>query len=290
MEGQPPLESGASQNDMDYLHVINWQQGRRGRRPAGQDADDPGIYGHPAGDGRPRRAALLRAGAQEPAWRGRHPRRQVSGVSRQARHPRDRLRLGQDQEAIDAGKFEGTRPLRRTDPGFKDSHPRPGRDGPGAAPHPVRRPGQRLHVAVHRVEDRQVVPQGPEGPGQDPGPLQRRPPGHARGRHRAPEGPVPGLAGQMVDRPLQQRRAAPAAELPAHRHRATPRCSCSTTCPSALGEPHYAQIISADKLQRRADVPARGREPGHRTSRIPTRPRRRARRASSATAAWWTST
>ncbi len=25
MEGQPPLESGASQNDMDYLHVINWR-------------------------------------------------------------------------------------------------------------------------------------------------------------------------------------------------------------------------------------------------------------------------
>ncbi len=26
-EGQPPLESGASQNDMDYLHIINWKKG-----------------------------------------------------------------------------------------------------------------------------------------------------------------------------------------------------------------------------------------------------------------------
>jgi nitrous-oxide reductase len=26
MEGNPPLESGASQNDMDYLHVINWRK------------------------------------------------------------------------------------------------------------------------------------------------------------------------------------------------------------------------------------------------------------------------
>ena len=26
MDGQPPLESGASQNDMDYLHVINWRK------------------------------------------------------------------------------------------------------------------------------------------------------------------------------------------------------------------------------------------------------------------------
>ena len=26
-EGKPPLESGASQNDMDYLHVVNWKKG-----------------------------------------------------------------------------------------------------------------------------------------------------------------------------------------------------------------------------------------------------------------------
>lgn len=26
LEGRPPLESGASQNDMDYLHVINWRK------------------------------------------------------------------------------------------------------------------------------------------------------------------------------------------------------------------------------------------------------------------------
>ncbi len=26
MEGKPPIESGASQNDMDYLHVINWKK------------------------------------------------------------------------------------------------------------------------------------------------------------------------------------------------------------------------------------------------------------------------
>jgi nitrous-oxide reductase len=27
LEGKPPIESGASQNDMDYLHVINWKKG-----------------------------------------------------------------------------------------------------------------------------------------------------------------------------------------------------------------------------------------------------------------------
>jgi nitrous-oxide reductase len=35
MDGQPPLESGASQNDMDYLHVIDW-------RKAAQVAAQPG--------------------------------------------------------------------------------------------------------------------------------------------------------------------------------------------------------------------------------------------------------
>ena len=27
LEGNPPIESGASQNDMDYLHIINWKKG-----------------------------------------------------------------------------------------------------------------------------------------------------------------------------------------------------------------------------------------------------------------------
>ena len=26
LQGKPPIESGASQNDMDYLHVINWKR------------------------------------------------------------------------------------------------------------------------------------------------------------------------------------------------------------------------------------------------------------------------
>jgi nitrous-oxide reductase len=29
MEGKPPLESGASQNDMDYLHLVNWRKGEQ---------------------------------------------------------------------------------------------------------------------------------------------------------------------------------------------------------------------------------------------------------------------
>ena len=39
LEGNPPLESGASQNDMDYLHIINWQEGRGGRQGRQDDED-----------------------------------------------------------------------------------------------------------------------------------------------------------------------------------------------------------------------------------------------------------
>ena len=36
MEGEPPLESGASQNDMDYLHVIDWKKAAEvAARPGG---------------------------------------------------------------------------------------------------------------------------------------------------------------------------------------------------------------------------------------------------------------
>jgi nitrous-oxide reductase len=42
MEGQPPLESGASQNDMDYMHVINW---RRAAEVAAQPGSTQTIQG-----------------------------------------------------------------------------------------------------------------------------------------------------------------------------------------------------------------------------------------------------
>jgi nitrous-oxide reductase len=42
MEGQPPLESGASQNDMDYMHVINW---RRAAEVAAQPGSTQMIQG-----------------------------------------------------------------------------------------------------------------------------------------------------------------------------------------------------------------------------------------------------
>ncbi len=36
MEGRPPLESGASQNDMDYLHLVNWRRAEEVAREEGR--------------------------------------------------------------------------------------------------------------------------------------------------------------------------------------------------------------------------------------------------------------
>ncbi len=43
MEGKPPLESGASQNDMDYLHVINWKKAAQIAAQAGKTVTIQGI-------------------------------------------------------------------------------------------------------------------------------------------------------------------------------------------------------------------------------------------------------
>ncbi|MCG6955250.1 MAG: Sec-dependent nitrous-oxide reductase [Gemmatimonadetes bacterium] len=43
MEGQPPLESGASQNDMDYLHVIDWKKAAEVAAQAGKTRNVQGV-------------------------------------------------------------------------------------------------------------------------------------------------------------------------------------------------------------------------------------------------------
>ena len=55
LEGNPPLESGASQNDMDYMHIINWRAEEVVAK-AGQDREIAGFAGDPARDRRSPRA------------------------------------------------------------------------------------------------------------------------------------------------------------------------------------------------------------------------------------------
>ena len=126
LEGQPPLESGASQNDMDYLHVVNWKKAEELFK-AGKAEHDRRLPGDPAGDRRGGGRAQLRARAQEPARRRRDAGRQVHRRRRQARHARHRLRLREDQGADRGQGLRGQGPLRRPDPRLPEVDQGPGR-------------------------------------------------------------------------------------------------------------------------------------------------------------------
>ena len=80
--------------------------------------------------------------------------------------------------------------------------------------------------------------------------LQHRPPRRGRGRHGQPRRQVPGRDEQVVGRPLLAGRPAAAAELPARStSRAGDKMQLLYDMPIGIGEPHYAQMIKADKLK-----------------------------------------
>ena len=84
--------------------------------------------------------------------------------------------------------------------------------GSRTAAHPVRRQGLRLHLALRRERHRQVEAAALRGGhrsqvaggGQDPGAVQRRPPGDRAWRHPAPEGRLARGDEQDVEGPLHQ--------------------------------------------------------------------------------------
>ena len=59
LEGRPPMESGASQNDMDYLHIIDLRERRASGGRGWQDRDHRRDEGHSAGHRQRRGPALL---------------------------------------------------------------------------------------------------------------------------------------------------------------------------------------------------------------------------------------
>ena len=118
LEGNPPMESGASQNDMDYLHIINLQ-GRRGGRQGRQDQDDRRHGRDHAADGRTKRDCCT-------SWAS--PRARTASTSRrtarsssfgEARHARHGLRVREDQGAHRRQEVRGQGPVRRPDPALR---------------------------------------------------------------------------------------------------------------------------------------------------------------------------
>ena len=190
---------------------------------------------------------------------------------------------------IEAKDYVGQGSLRRADPRLPEVDPGPGRARARAAAHGLRRQGQRLHVDVRRVEDRQVVARRHEADREAAGALQHRPHRRRPRRHREAARPLGGGHEQVGDRPLRRRGPAAAAELPARRReRAEHAARLRPADPArraALHPDHRGGPHPGDRpLQRRWASNALSRAEG------PERGRRAARSASSGATTACTST
>ena len=189
MEGKPPVEAGASQRDMDYLHVINWRKAAEVIANGGGE-DVKGMKVIRMADA-VANGLVFSARAEEPARRRRHPGRQVHGRRRQARPARHHLQLREDQ-GRDRGRRLLDRRVRRAGPRLRDLCRGAGGARPRPAAHAVRRQGPRLHQSLPRQRGRQVEAgrrgrrRWLEAGREDPGPLQHRPHHGGRGRHGQP--------------------------------------------------------------------------------------------------------
>ena len=157
-DGNPDsIEVGASQNDFDFLHVIDWKKAEE-VVAAGNTVERNGIDVIDARHRHRRGHPLSRARASQPARRGRRPDRQLRGRRRQARSHGDRSTTS----TRSATAMAEPRTSRATDQfgvpilDFDYGHGRPGRGRPGPAAHPVRRQGPRLHQPLPRLRGRQV--------------------------------------------------------------------------------------------------------------------------------------
>ena len=177
-----------------------------------------------------------------------------------------------DFEKIQAGDRRASSSRRRPRHSGPQLRVGPRGRGPGrprAAAHPVRRQGQRLHLAVRRVGGREVEAAAVDAeetrgseqgrPRQDSGALQHRPSRHRRQRHQGALRPVPGGDEQAVEGPPPRRSG----------RRSRSRASSSTSPGQKMAmlyeaftepEPHFAQILKADRDHADRGVPE-GREP-----------------------------
>ena len=95
--GKPYLESGASQNDMDYLHIINWKKGEELIK-AGKYKEIAGVRVISLEDAAAEHVLTFVGEPKSPHGADVTPDG-TAIVVRQARHPHHRLRVLQDQGA-----------------------------------------------------------------------------------------------------------------------------------------------------------------------------------------------
>ena len=184
-------------------HTLRTQLGRR-RRSWPTREMLTGVEG--AGAGRLPRPGLLPADPEVTAWRGRGSDRRIHRRRRQARRRDPGASFSKMQKAIADKAFDREIdgiPVLKYEAVLACEVKNPGL---GPAAHRVRRQGQRLHLDVHLLRDREVASQGLHGARPDPDLLLDRPPDGPRRRH--PE------AGRQVRHRAQQDHQGP---LSAHR-------------------------------------------------------------------------
>ena len=180
LEGKPPIESGASQNDMDYLHVINWKKAEELVK-AGKAKTINGMPVIPLDDAAAEGVLSFVPEPKSPHGGDVTPGRQVHRRRRQARHARHGLRLREDQGADRGQEVRGQGPLRRPDPRLPEGDP--AARSSSASARCTRVFDDKGNAYTSLFLESMVAKwslRGPEADREAAGPLQHRP--HRRGR------------------------------------------------------------------------------------------------------------
>jgi nitrous-oxide reductase len=248
VEGNPPLESGASQNDMDYLHVINWRRAAEVAQEPGKTTVLQGVKVIPLATSIAEGLLYFVPEPKSPHGVDVTPDGTLMAVSGKLDTHVTIYDFAKVKQAIDAKNFAGSDPYGvpiidfqtalsgQVDVGLGPLHTNWDADGNGYTSLFLESKVAKWSLAERRVLEKISVHYNighlatPEGDTQSP-----------KGQY------VVALNKWSIDRfnnigPL----------LPQNLQlvdTSGPQMQLLADLPIGLGEPHYAQIISADKLQ-----------------------------------------
>ncbi len=248
MEGRPPLESGASQNDMDYLHVINWRRAAEVAQQAGGTRTIQGVRVIPLSTSISEGLLFFVPEPKSPHGVDVTPDGRYLAVSGKLDTHETVYDFEQIKQAIDARNFEGNDPYGVPIIGFRTAlH---GQVEVGLGPLHTQWDDQgngytslfiESKIAKWSLKDMKLL-----------GKISVH---YNIGHLATPEGDTEHPKGHYVlalDKWSIDRFNNVGPLLPQNLQlidTSTPEMQLLYDMPIGLGEPHYAQIISADKLQ-----------------------------------------
>ncbi len=247
MDGEPPLESGASQNDMDYMHVIDWRKAAEVAAQAGNTQTVQGVRVIPLSTSIDEGLLYLVPEPKSPHGVDVTPDGQYLAVSGKLDTHETIYDWSKIKAAIDAKNFEGADPYGVPIIGFQTAlH---GQVEIGLGPLHTNWDDQgngytsifiESKIAKWSLKDMKV--------------LEKIPVHYNIGHLATPEGDTEHPKGQYVvalDKWSIDRFNNVGPLMPQNMQLidvTTPQMQLLYDMPIGMGEPHYAQIISADKL------------------------------------------